>query len=194
MLAKLLGSRLRARLLGWLLLHPDDRYFVRQLESIIGEDATNISRELAKLATMGIVTSHSEGRQKYYQADVDCPVYTELRGLVLKTVGLVDTVRTALEPLADRLKIVFLFGSFARGQEKTDSDVDLMAIGEVTFGEVIASLESAQTNLGREINATVYPVTEFRDKLRAGNHFLNSLMGQEKIFIIGGERELEGLG
>jgi DNA-binding transcriptional ArsR family regulator len=54
MLHDLFGSRLRAKALGWLLTHPDERYFVRQLTGILGEDSTNLSRELSRLARMGI--------------------------------------------------------------------------------------------------------------------------------------------
>ena len=77
MLAELLRSKLRAKLLGWLFTHTDQRYFVRQLESILKEEAGNLSRELARLAAIGVVKVEMEGHQKYYQANADCPVFSE---------------------------------------------------------------------------------------------------------------------
>ncbi len=90
MLKALFGSKLRAKLLGWLMTHPEDRYFVRQLTAILKEDSTNVSRELARLARAGILVSESEGRQKYYRANRNSPVFEELRSLAIKTFGVGD--------------------------------------------------------------------------------------------------------
>ena len=90
MLSSLFGSRLRAKALGWLLTHPDQRTFVRQLAGFINENNANLSRELNMLAGLGIVVSQIEGRQRYYQANRACPVYDDLRGLVVKTFGIGD--------------------------------------------------------------------------------------------------------
>jgi predicted nucleotidyltransferase len=85
------------------------------------------------------------------------------------------------------------YGSFAKGSEIAESDVDVMVIGEVSFAEVITAMEDAQKKLGREINPSVYPVKEFSSKLSAGNHFLTSLFVGEKIFLIGDPDELEAM-
>jgi len=193
MLAELLGSKLRAKVLGWLFSHSDERYFGRQLEEILNEDSTNISRELARLAKMGILTCQTEGRQKYYQANKNCPVFTELRGLVLKTAGLVDVLRGALKPLSKKIKVAFAYGSFATGSAKADSDVDLMVIGSCGFGEIVDAVGKTQDKLGREVNPSVYPADEFKKKVAAEHHFLKTVLAGSKIFLIGDEHELEGL-
>jgi predicted nucleotidyltransferase len=193
MLDELLGSTVRAKVLGWLFSHPDERYYVRQLESLLGCDATNISRELTKLAAMGILSSRTEGRQKYYQANRDCPIYPELRGLAIKTAGLADELRKALRDLGGRILAACVYGSLARGEVNSTSDVDVLVVGEASFAEVVSALGPAQDKVGREINPTVYPVEEFRQKLAEGHHFLQSVMAGPKLFLIGGESELEGL-
>jgi nucleoside diphosphate kinase len=129
MIDKLFGSKLRAKILGWFFLHTDERYFVRQLKGLLKEDAANISRELLRLADMGILTCQTEGRQKYYQANKDCPVFAELRGLIVKTAGLVDVLRGSLKSLSKKIKAAFVYGSFAADSAKAGSDVDLMVIG-----------------------------------------------------------------
>ena len=193
MLDLLFGSKLRAKVLGWLMMHPGERYFVRQVTSILSEDSTNVSRELAKLASWGILTSTKEGRQKYYQVNQACPVLAELRGLVLKTVGLADVLRSALEPLSKKISVALVYGSLARNAATAASDVDVLVVGPATFGEVSAALRSAQETLGREINPTVYPVQEFKVKVVAGHHFLTSVLGEERILIVGDEHELAEL-
>lgn len=187
MLDKLFGSKLRAKVLGWLFLHPDERYFVRQLKGLLDEDSTNISRELARLEKMGILTCQTEGRQKYYQVNSQCPVFSELEGLIRKTTGLTDILRDAFKPLSKKIKIAFIYGSMAKGSIKSQSDVDVMVIGSSTFGQVVDAIGDAQKQLGREVNPTVYPVKEWKEKLAEKHHFVTSVSKSTKIFIIGTE-------
>ena len=194
MLKALFGSQLRAKLLGWLMTHPEDRYFVRQLTAILKEDSTNVSRELARLARAGILVSESEGRQKYYRANRNSPVFEELRSLAIKTFGVGDILRRALQPLASRVRMAFIYGSVARGNVSVASDIDIMVIGNVSFEEVNLALRSAQEQLNREINPSVYPTEEFQTKLARGHHFLDSVLREKKIYLIGDEHELGRLG
>jgi predicted nucleotidyltransferase len=193
MLNNLFGSRLRAKALGWLFTHSDERYFVRQLTSILGEDSTNLSRELARLARMGILTCQEEGRQKYYQVNHDSPVFGELRGLAVKTCAIADTLRAALAPLAERIQVAFLYGSFAEGRENAQSDIDVAIIGSLSPAGAAAALRQAEDKLGREVNVTIYPEAEFRSKLKDGHHFVNSILRGKKIFVIGDKDDLAGL-
>ncbi|HOX06737.1 MAG TPA: nucleotidyltransferase domain-containing protein [Planctomycetota bacterium] len=193
MLDKLLGSKLRARVIGWFYTHPDERYFVRQLTALLGEDSTNLSRELARLADLGVLTREEEGRQKYYRANPQCAVFSELRSMAVKTFGVGDILSAALAPLADHIRAAFIYGSFARGEEQARSDVDVMIVGDATFGDVVEALHPVQEKLGREVNPTVYPEAEFREKLAAGHHFLTSVFSAPKIFLRGDERDLAGL-
>lgn len=190
MLKTLIGSKLRAKLLGWLMTHPEERYYVRQLTAILKEDSTNVSRELARLARAGILIWKSEGRQKYYQVNQSCPIFEELRNLAIKTIGLGDFLRKALQPLADRVRVAFIYGSFAEGNANAGSDVDIMVIGDATFAEVNQVFRTAQERLNREINPSVFPVAEFQLKVAGGHHFLNSVLKGKKIFLIGDEDEL----
>jgi uncharacterized protein len=193
MLTTLFGSRLRARLIAWLMTHSDEWFFVRRLTGILGEDSTNLSRELARLAGMGILISRTEGRQKYYRANENSPIFPELRSLAVKTGGIADILRSALAPLAGRVQIAFIYGSFAEGREREGSDVDLMILGEVQLRELVKALQPAQETLGREVNPVVYPAEEFRARMREGNHFLLQVLSGGKLFLMGGEDELTRL-
>ncbi|MBN2239888.1 MAG: nucleotidyltransferase domain-containing protein [Dehalococcoidales bacterium] len=189
-LETLLGSKLRAKVLGWLFSHPDERYFVRQLTRLLEEDSTNVSRELARLEKTGILVTTKDGNQKYYRANRKSPLFEELHGLAVKTAGVADTLRSALTPEQDRIRSAFIFGSFARGEENRASDIDLMVIGNLSFADISSLLNKAQEQLGREINPVVYPVAEFRTKVTENHHFLRTVIEGEKLFIIGDENEL----
>src|SRR4030042_2975437 len=190
MLEILVGAQRREKLLGWLMTHPEERYFVRQLTTILKEDSTNVSRELARLAQAGILVSESEGRQKYYRANRLCPVFEELRSLAIKTFAVGDILRQALQPLADRIRVAYIYGSFAQTNITAQSDVDIMVIGDVSFADVNRALRPAQEKLQRETNPSVYPVAEFQTKLAGGHHFLGSVLKGDKIYLIGDEHEL----
>jgi predicted nucleotidyltransferase len=193
MLETILGSKLRVKVLGWLFSHPDERYFVRQLTGLLKEDSTNMSRELIRLEKIGVLVSTKEGKQKYYQANRESPVYHELHGLIVKTTGVADVLRSALAPSAGRIEIAFIFGSIASGSEDKASDIDMMIVGAISFGDVVSLLSPAEEKLGREINSVVYPIAEFKQKVRADHHFVKTVLDSEKIFLIGDEDELTRL-
>jgi predicted nucleotidyltransferase len=190
-LEELLGSRLRAKLLGWLFTHPHERFFVRQLTALLGEDSTNISRELARLAGLRVLITQREGLQRYYQANPSCPVFAELRGLVVKTIGLGDAVRTALAPLADRVSVAFLFGSFARAEETAGSDIDLFVVGKLALRDLGAILGPAKRALGREINPVVCTGAELKRKAAEKHHFISEVLKGPKVFLIGTADDLK---
>ncbi len=193
MLETLLGSKLRAKILGWLFSHPDERYFVRQLTNLVKEDSTNVSRELARLEKTGILVAVNEGKQKYYQANRASPLFTELHGLIVKTVGVADVLRLALTPDAERIRVAFIFGSVASGAEGKRSDIDLMVIGSISFTDTVALLKEAEEKTSREVNPVVYPISEFKRKIHEDHHFISNVLEGEKIFLVGGENELAKL-
>jgi len=193
MLATLFGSRLRARLLSWLVLHSQERFYVRQLESLLGEDSSNLSRELARLARLGILIAETEGRQKYFRIDPEGSIYDELRGLVLKTSGLAGLLRDALALLGEGVTAAFLYGSFAAGEEGLASDVDLLVVGRASFAEISDAVAAVEDRVGREVNPVVVPPEELQEKLAHQHPFLTAVMKGPKLFVIGGEDELERL-
>ena len=192
-LGTLLGSKLRAKVLGWLFTHPDERYFVRQLTALVVEDSTNVSRELARLEKTGMLVSTTEGKQKYYQANQKSPLFNELHGLIVKTVGVADVLRSALAPSIGQIKVAFIFGSIASGDERRTSDIDVMIIGRISFEGVVSLLSSAEEKLGREVNPVVYPIAEFKKKVKEDHHFVKTVLEGNKIFLIGDESELAKL-
>jgi len=190
--ATLFGKTRRA-VLALLYSHVEEPFYLRQIARTAGVGLGAVQRELKKLSEAGIIRRTVRGRQVYYQANPQCPVYAELKSLVVKTVGVGDVLRAALVPLADRINVAFLFGSLVRGAERSSSDADVMVVGDVTFAEVVSVLGRAQETVRREINPIVYPPEEFRFKLAADHHFLKKTLEGSKFFLIGDEYELAKL-
>src|SRR5208282_2249664 len=191
--ASLFGGTRRG-VLALLFGHPGEGFYLRQIARMTGSGLGAVQREVNRLAASGILHRSVRGHQVYFQANEQGPVFGELKSLVMKTAGAVDTLRAALLPLREQIRSAFLYGSFAEGREDAASDVDLVVVGDAEFDEVVEALASAQERLQREVNPTVYPAAEFRSKLRAGHHFLTAVMKGPKIILVGGESELARLG
>ena len=125
-LIKLLSSRTRAKIFAILFgLNPLELH-IREIARRSQLSEASIRQELNKLAGLDLVRSRRDGNRVYYCANKDNPLYTEIHSLVLKTIGLVEVLREALEH--SRIEVAFVFGSFATGEESATSDIDLMVI------------------------------------------------------------------
>ncbi len=184
-LATVLFGKTRRAVLALLYGHPEESFYQREIVRRTGVGMGAAQRELRQLSGAGIIKRTTRGNLVYYQADSGCPVFQELRGLVVKTVGLTDVLRHSLKPLETRIRVAFVHGSLVHGTEEAGSDVDILVVGNVTFAEVSSALSKAQETLSREVNPSVYPVKEFQTRLTAGHHFLKSVIAQEKIFLVG---------
>ena len=188
-----LFGRTRSALLALLYGHADQSFYLRQIVRAVGTGHGALQRELRHLTDMGLVVRRVQGNQVLYQANSQSPIFLEIKSLIAKSVGTHDAIRSALVSLGSEIQIAFVYGSVASQKERANSDVDLMVLGNAPFSEVVSALGPAQRMLAREINPTVFPVSEFRSKLAAGNHFLRSVMREKKLFVLGSEDELAKL-
>lgn len=192
-LASVLFGRTRRAVLALLFSHTDESFYLRQMARATNVGMGALQREVKLLSDAGVIRRTVRGKQVYYRADPDCPIFEELRSLVVKTFGITDVLRTGLSELADRIVVAFLYGSVVRGEENSDSDVDAIVVGDASFAEVVAAIGPVQKTIRREINPSVYPAEEFREKTASGHHFLTPVLEGEKIFLIGDADELRRL-
>lgn len=190
LLSSLFGKT-RQSVLSVLYIHADEAFYLRQLSRMTGIQMGALQRELKQLSDSGIISRNVQGKQVYFQANKDCPIFNELKGIIIKTVGIADVLRSALSSLESKIRMALIYGSFARGDETRRSDIDLLIIGDVVLKEVVSSLSLAQQTIGREINPAVYPVEEFKKKIKEKHHFLSSVIHEPAIFLIGDKGEFE---
>ena len=186
----ILFGKVRRAILSVLFGHANEAFYLRQIVRTTGFGLGPVQRELKQLTESGIIRRTVHGRQVYFQANLDSPIFPELKSLIVKTAGVGDTLRAALAPIAGQLKVAFIYGSTAGGKESPRSDIDLLVVGDIAFADLVVNLQAAQKLLGREINPTVYPPDEFKAKMRAKHHFLTSVLKGPKIYLIGDENEL----
>ena len=191
-LAELLSSRARAEIFRLLLSGTGEELHVREIERRSGLNDSTLRQELRKLVRLDLVQSRRDSNRVYYRAKTESPLYPEIRNLVLKTSGLSDVLKFALTD--KRIRVAFVFGSIARGDEKAGSDLDLMVIGQLGLRDLSRLLSGIEEKIGREVNPHVLRQEEFKKRVRAREHFVSSVMETPKIFIIGSQRELEAMG
>lgn len=172
--------------------HIGESFYLRQLARLTNITFGAVQRELRQLVDAGLVSRKTIGMQTFYTANQESPVFAEIKSLIIKTVGMHDVLLAALEPLRKKINVALVYGSVAQSIESERSDVDLMIVGTVDFGDVVEKLADAQKILNREINPTIYSMKEFRKKVR--ENFLMTVLAGKKLFIIGDEDVLRELG
>jgi predicted nucleotidyltransferase len=191
-LADALFTKVQQRVLGLLFGNPERSFYANEIIALAQSGTGAVQRELARLQSSGLVTVQQVGRQKHYQANRASPVFEELRGLVLKTVGLADVLRAALAPLRDRIMVAFVFGSVAKGHDSAASDIDLMVVSDaLSYADLFAALEPAVESLGRPVNPTVYSHADLKRRIDDDNAFVGRVLAQNKIWVIGSADDIE---
>jgi len=190
-LADALFSKVQQRVLGLLFVNADRSFYTNEIVRFVDSGIGVVQRELEKLAQSGLVTIKKVGNQKHYQANPDTPIFAELRGIVLKTVGLADILRLALLPLSDKIQTAFIYGSIAKGSDTAKSDIDVLIIGtELAYADVYEALSAHESDIGRPVNPSIYSTQELQRKLAEDNAFVSRVLEQPKIFLIGSDNDL----
>lgn len=188
-LSDALFTRTQQQVLGLLYGQPHRSFYTKEILRLTGMGVATIKRELDRMLAAGILRMTRIGNQHHYQANPECPVYTELLGIVKKTVGVTGIIRQALEPLADSIDWAFVFGSVASGKETATSDVDLLVIGEASFNEVVTALYPVQEVLGREVNPKIYRLEEWGQMRQSKDAFFQDVMAKPRMDVMGGTNE-----
>ena len=184
-----LFGQVRRGLLSLFFLNPDHTYYFREIRDIIGSGSGAVHRELTNLVDAGLVTFVKQGNQHRYRVNRESPVFWELHSFLKKTTGLPHQIGNALAQLKSEIELVFIFGSYASGEIRPESDVDLMVIGDVEFQDIVSAIHSIQETAGREINPVLYSPGSFRERLDSG--FIQGIIKSPRLYLIGGEDEFE---
>ena len=184
-LSDALFTTTQQRVLALLFGQPDRSFFTSELIQLTGSGSGAVQRELQRLATSRLVSVTSVGTQKHYQANPTCPVYHELVGIVRKTVALVEPIRQALEPFAERIVLAMLYGSFVRGTDTADSDIDLLVVGnDLMLEDLYVALAPVEMSLSRKISLKLYTVSEFNARRAAKHPFLMGVFEGEHLVLM----------
>lgn len=188
----LFGKSMRG-ILAQLYGRPDRRYYVREIARAAGTPPSSLQRELAALTRAGIIERREDGRQVYYQANANCPIFDELKGIVTKTFGVAEFVREVLRPHEKHIRAAFIYGSVAQGTEAPGSDVDLFVIGDLPPSEFSIDLNKIMHDLRRRVSLTSYSVDEFVRLRTEENSFVTRVLERPVIWLIGDRDTIDAL-
>jgi predicted nucleotidyltransferase len=193
-MADALFSGTQQRVLGLLFGQPSRSYYATELIALAGIGSGAVQRELARLERSGLATVRAVGNQRHYQANASAPLFTELCGIVQKTVGLADPLREALRRFTAEIDAAFVYGSTAKRQDVASSDIDIMLIAdELSYGDVFEALEAVSEQLGRDVHPQILSKKELAKRVKADSAFVTRVLSGPKIWLIGGKDAL-GIG
>ncbi len=187
-----LFPKTKRKILGLLFSHPDEAFYRNQIIREVGGGRSPVVNTLDTLTEAGIILAERRGKEIFYKANKDCPIYKDLLAIITKTIGVADVLREALKPVTG-IEIAFIYGSFAKGKQRKRSDIDIMLIGGLSFSGLSESLLEQHMALKREINPAVFSLEEFRERVKNKDHFITSVLREEKIFLIGDKDGLRDL-
>lgn len=192
-MADALFPKVRQRVLAVLFSNPDRSFYANEVIALAQSGTGAVQRELAALLDAGLLLTTKRGNQKHFQANSAAPVFAELRGLVLKTMGLADVLRAALAPLEAQISTAFVYGSVAKQQDTAHSDIDVLIVSATLgYADVFGALEGATVQLGRKVNPTLYTPEDITKRMAQDNAFVTRVLQQPKIWLIGSEVQLHG--
>lgn len=192
-ISSLFAGKAIIALLKLFILSPNRDFYQRELVDLTGERLLLVQRGLSRLVQAGLIDPASRGNRVYYRANQSHPAFPDLKAVILKTIGVGDTLRARLNRFGDRAKIAFLYGSVARGEETVSSDIDIMLIGNLSGGEVASVFAPVKKMLNREINPSVYSLAEFQKRVKERHPFLTTVLKEPKLFLLGDERDLKAI-
>ena len=188
-IAYIFKSKTRAAIFRLYFTNPEAEYYLRELERTLSTPVSMIRKELLRLEEAGIFVSRKRGNLTFFSLNKVYPLFNELKSIVLKTVGAAGLLKQALTKVKG-IEASFIYGSFARAQERAGSDIDLLIIGKIDENVLLKEINAAEKSLKREINYTIFSQQEFLKKKKEKDAFIKELLTSQKIFLIGGVDEL----
>jgi predicted nucleotidyltransferase len=190
-LSDALFSGVQQRVLRLLFGQADREFHGNEIMKLAQSGKGALQRELRRLTESGLVLVAQVGNQKRYRANPDSPVFAELTAIVRKTFGLSGELRDALQPIAGRISVAFVYGSVAKGTDTAASDIDLLVVSDsLSYQDLLAALAETEARLNRKVNPTLFSTTELERRRAESSDFVVRVLQQPKLFVIGGPHEL----
>lgn len=188
-ITKIFKSKTREAIFRLLFTNPESSYYLRELERLLSIPVSMIRKELMRLEKEGIVASSRKGNLVFYSLNKTYPLFEEIKSIVMKTVGAAGLLKEALSKI-NGIEVCFIYGSFAKSQERAGSDIDLFIVGQVDEDALIREIKRIEELLRREINYVIFTYQEYKKRKKAKDAFIHEILGGPKIFLIGEQSEL----
>ncbi len=183
LLSSIIPSKARRRVMSLFFLHPEKRFYVRQVCRETGLHINSVRRELSNLEEVGLLSSSSEANLKYYEVERRFPIFSELKRIFEKTENLLHELKELLAGF--EIRLAFVYGSFASGEERGSSDIDLVVVGDVPQPDFHRAVRVFEERTGREVSYTIYSGEEFESRIEKSEPFLLRVLDGPKKVLVG---------
>jgi len=178
-LKSLFSSSVRADILALLLNNPDEKFYVREISTLIRKNPSGVKRELDNLEKMGILISKKVANLKYFQAEKKSPLFSELKNLIAKSLGIPGALKTLLK--TSGVKLAFIYGPFTENEDA--EPVDLFIVGPSSNN--IENIKDIEEKFKKKISTLIMDENEFKNKKEISDADLEKLLSGNKILLIG---------
>lgn len=160
--AGLISSKTRIKLLVRLFFNPKTRSYLRELAKEFGVSTNSVREELNQLTDTKLLKSERNGRQVYYTANVDHPLFPELKSMVSKVMGIDQVIDGIVNRLGD-LELAYLIDDYAEG--KDTGIIDLLLVGEIDQYHLTDLSRKTERYIKRKIRSLVLSRKEYNELL-----------------------------
>ena len=178
-----LKSKITQKVLNLFLLNKEKRFYVNELAKIINEDPSNVHRKLLELKKEGIVLDNFQGKERYFFINKKYRFLEEYKNIILKGVGFEKILKQRMEKVKG-IRSAYVFGSYVKNKMTSESDIDILVVGDFKTTELQKALLEVQRLSGREINSIELSEKDFKKRIKKKDPLLEDIFAGKNIKII----------
>lgn len=172
--------------------NPDKEYYFREIAKNLNKEPSHYQKYLDNLVEDNILLDERRGNMRFFRLNKEHPLYEEIKSIVSKTIGLENELKELVDKL-DSVDCAFIFGSMAKGTENSNSDVDLMLIGDINQDALTTTISSVEGKIAREINYHIYSNQEIVRKIKEKDSFISNIFLSPIIKLKGNPYDFTGI-
>ncbi len=165
---------------------PETEYYLSELGGMLGKHPGVFQRGVNSLEKQGWILSRKRGAQRLFKINAKHPLFEEIKAFVRKTVGIETQLKKVVNGI-DGIKGALIYGSYARGRMRQDSDIDLLVVVDDLKAEdkLVNDLSTVEKALGREVNYKLYDESDFKQRRKHKDPFLKEVLSSTYINLKG---------
>lgn len=183
MLEKLFTSKIRVRILE-VLLFGNKEFYLREIARKVKTNPSYAKKELDNLILLGLVIESKKANSNFYCINKNSPIFEDIKNLFIKTDFLGNYIKNSLK----NAKYALIYGSFAKGNYTSESDIDLLVVSNLEEKNFIKLIQKLENKINREINYVLWNIKTFKKRANS-NSFLRTIKDGKILMLIGDENE-----
>jgi len=185
LLRELFSSRMRAAVLGHVLLRPHLRFSLTDLSRLLDQPISSLQHECYKLERIGLLRGRRDGNSRRYQVVADFPLLDPLTALVAAAIGHESALRAAVEGIPG-LVAAFIADVFPLDRSRLP--VRVVLIGDVAIEEIDAARDRIRRALvleAAQVEAVFYTARDWASRLGSGAGFAATMLDGARFDLVG---------